>query len=130
MKYSLIKWIGTIIIVGVGLYFAVKYTYTWKVSEVSVYKLVLPEYTFTLKDGRQLELTMSPVFKTKQLAKDASTSKLELIDLFNKIFRDVDSTSFSNNIEIENVKAKILIELRKAKYPVDYIYFDSEPKFL
>lgn len=126
----MIKWIGTLIIIGVGLYFAVKYTYTWKVSEVTVYKLALPEYTFTLKDGRQLNLTMSPVFKTKQLAKDASSNKLELIDLFNKIFRDIDSTSFSNDVEIENVKTKIIIELRKAKYPVDYIYFNTEPKFL
>jgi len=128
MRYSLIKWIGTIVIIIAGLYFAAKYTYTWKISEVSVYKLVLPEYTFTLKDGRQLKLTMSPIFKTKQLARDASTSKLALIDLLTKIFKEMDSTSFSNDENIEMTKTKILLELRKAKYPVDYIYFDTYPK--
>ncbi|MFH1224083.1 MAG: hypothetical protein V1647_07075 [Pseudomonadota bacterium] len=130
MKYSLIKWIGTLIIIAVGLYIAANMTYKWKVSEDTVYKLNLPEYTFMLRDGRNMALTMSMVFKTKQAAKDAETSRLVLVDLFNTIFKDVDSSSINNVTEIEVLKTKVMIELKKAKYPVLYVSFDTNPKLL
>lgn len=130
MGYSIIKWFGTIIIIAVGLYLAISHTYKWKVSEHTDYNLSLPEYSFLLKDGRQARLTMSFVFNTKQIAQDVSANRLELIDLLNNILKDVDSTSFSSDTEIESLKTRMLMELKKAKYPVQYISFDTHPTLL
>ena len=43
MKYTIIKWLGTIIIIAIGIYAAYNMTYSWKIKEVKLFELSLPE---------------------------------------------------------------------------------------
>jgi len=130
MKYSLIKWFGTIVIILAGIFIAANLTYKWKVSEYKVYKLSLPEYTFALKDGRQMRITMSFMFVDKQIAQDISEKRVELIDALNNFFVTIDSTKFDTDAHLEELKMQVLLALKAAKYPVQYISFDTQPRLL
>ena len=130
MKYSLVKWFGTIVIILAGIFIAANLTYKWKVSEAKVYKLSLPEYTFALKDGRQMRLTMSFMFVDKQVAQEVSEKRVELIGALNNFFTTIESTKFDTADHLEEVKTQVLLALREAKYPVQYISFDTQPRLL
>jgi flagellar basal body-associated protein FliL len=130
MRYSLIKWFGTILIILAGIFIAANLTYKWKVSEYKVYKLSLPEYTFALKDSRQISLTMSFMFMDKQVAQDVSEKRVELVDTLNKFFSTIESTKFDTADHIEELKTQVLLALKAAKYPVQYISFDAQPRLL
>jgi len=130
MRYSLVKWFGTIIIILAGIFIAANLTYKWKISEAKVYKLSLPEYTFALKDGRQMRLTMSFMFMDKQVAQDVSEKRIELINTLNNFFMTVDSTNFDTTDHLEELKTQALLALKTAKYPVQYISFDTQPRLL
>jgi hypothetical protein len=130
MRYSLIKWFGTIIIILAGIFIAANLTYKWKISESKVYKLSLPEYTFALKDGRQMQLTMSFMFIDKQIAQDVSEKRVELIGVLNNFFMTIDSTKFDTDDYLEELKMQALLALKAAKYPVQYISFDTQPRLI
>ena len=131
MRYSLVKWIGTIVIILAGIFIAANLTYKWKVSEYKVYKLSLPEYTFALKDGRQLSITMSFMFMDKQVAEDVSEKRVELIDALNNFFASVESTRFDTVDHIEELKTQILLTLKAAKYPIPiHIFRHSTATFI
>ena len=130
MKYSLVKWFGTIVIILAGIFIAANLTYKWKVSEYKVYKLSLPEYTFALRDGRQVRLTMSFMFMDKQVAQDVSEKRIELIDTLNTFFGTVESSKFDTVDHLEELKTQILLTLKGAKYPVQFISFDTQPRLL
>ena len=130
MRYSLVKWLGTIIIILAGIFIAANLTYKWKVSESKVYKLSLPEYTFALKDGRQMRLTMSFMFMDKQVAQDVSEKRIELINVLNNFFMNVDSTKFDTADHLEELKMQVIVALKTAKYPVQYVSFDTQPRLL
>ena len=130
MKHSLVKWFGTIVIILAGIFIAANLTYKWKVSEAKVYKLSLPEYTFALKDSRQMRLTMSFMFVDKQVAQDVSEKRVELIDTLNNFFISVDSTHLDTADHLEELKMQVLLTLKAAKYPVQYISFDTQPRLL
>lgn len=130
MKYSLVKWFGTIVIILAGIFIAANLTYKWKVSEAKVYKLSLPEYTFALKDGRQMRITMSFMFVDKQVAHDVSEKRVELIGVLNNFFMTVDSTNFDTVEHLEGLKTQALLALKEAKYPVQYLSFDTQPRLL
>ncbi len=130
MKYSLIKWFGSIIIIIAGIFIATNFSYKWKVSQYKVYKLSLPEYTFALSDGRQVRLTMSFMFMDEQVAKDVSEKKVELVDILNNFFSSIESTKFDTVDHLEELKMHILLTLKAAKYPVQFVSFDTEPRLL
>ncbi len=130
MRYSLVKWFGTIIIILAGIFIAANLTYKWKISESKVYKLSLPEYTFALKDGRQMQLTMSFMFIDKQIAQDVSEKRVELISVLNNFFMTIDSTKFDTDDHLEELKMQVLLALKAAKYPVQYISFDTQPRLI
>lgn len=130
MRYSLVKWFGTIVIILAGIFIAANLTYKWKISETKVYRLSLPEYTFTLKDGRQMQITMSFMFLDKQIAQDVSEKRVELISVLNNFFMNIDSTKFDTADHLEELKTQVLLALKAAKYPVQYISFDTQPRLL
>jgi len=130
MRYSLIRWFGTIAVILVGIFIAANITYKWKVSEYKVYKLSLPEYTFALKDGRQLSVSMSFMFLDKQVAEDVSEKRIELINVLNNFFSTLESSKFDTADHTEETKTQILLTLKAAKYPVQYISFDAQPRLL
>ena len=130
MKYSLVKWLGSIIIIIAGIFIAANLTYKWKVSEDTFYKLSLPEYTFALKDGRQVRITMSFMFKDKQIAKDVSEKRVELIGTLNNFFGTIESTNFDTTDHLEELKMQVLLTLKGAKYPVQFVSFDTQPRIL
>ena len=130
MRYSLVKWLGTIVIILAGIFIAANLTYKWKVSEAKVYKLSLPEYTFALKDGRQIQITMSFMFMDKKVAQDVSEKRLELINTLNNFFVSIESTNFDTVDHLEELKTQVLLALKAAKYPVQYISFDTQPRLL
>ena len=128
MNYSAIKWIGTIVVIGLGLYIAITLTYKWKVTEEKAYRLSIPEHSFILKDGRQLRLTMSVVFKNNNDAENTAKKRDELTQILVTLFKEMESNTFGTGYDIEVAKAKLLIELKKAGYPVEYISFDTFPR--
>ena len=130
MRYSLVKWFGTIIIILAGIFIAANLTYKWKVSESKVYRLSLPEYTFALKDGRQIQLTMSFMFMDKQIAQDVSEKRIELISVLNNFFMNIDATKFDTADHLEELKMQALLALKAANYPVQYVSFDTQPRLI
>jgi flagellar basal body-associated protein FliL len=130
MRYSLVKWFGTIVIILAGIFIAANLTYKWKISEDKVYKLSLPEYTFKLKDNRQMQITMSFMFMDKKIAQDVSEKRIELISALNNFFMTVDSTNFDTADHLEELKMRALLALKAAKYPVQYVSFDTQPRLL
>ncbi|MCX6112326.1 MAG: hypothetical protein NTY22_03435 [Proteobacteria bacterium] len=128
MKHSAIKWIGTIIVIVIGLYVALTLTYKWKITEEKAYRLSIPEHSFTLKDGRQLRLTISIVFKNNNDAEDTAKRKQEITELLVTIFKNTESNIFGSSYDIEVEKAKLLMELKKAGFPAEYISFDTYPR--
>jgi len=128
MKYSAIKWIGTIVVIALGLYIAITLTYNWKVTEEKAYRLSIPEYSFTLKDGRQLRVSMSMMFKNNKDAEDAAKRRDDITELLVRLFKDTESNTFGSGYDIEVAKAKLLIELKKTGLPVEYVSFDTFPR--
>ena len=128
MKYSAIKWFGTIVVITFGLYIAITLTYKWKVTEEKTYNLSIPEHSFTLKDGRQLRLTMSIKFKNNKDAEDTESRRQELTELLVTTFKNTESNIFGSGYDVEVAKAKLLMELKKSGFPAEYISFDTYPR--
>ena len=128
MKYSAIKWFGTIAIIAFGIYIAVTLTYKWKVTEEKAYRLSIPEHSFTLKDGRQLRLTMSVIFKNNKDAEDTEKRRQEMTELLVNTFKGTESNIFGNAYDIEVAKARLLVELKKSGFSAEYISFDTYPR--
>lgn len=105
-------------------------TYKWKIAEEKSYRLSLPEHSFSLKDNKQLRLTISMVFKNKKDAEDSSKKREKLIGLLNAMFNGVESASLVSPYDMELAKVKLILELKKEGFPVEYISFDSYPKIL
>lgn len=105
-------------------------TYKWKIAEEKAYRLSIPEHSFSLKDNKQLRLTISMVFKNKKDAEDSSKKREKLIGLLNSMFNVVESASLVSPYDMELAKVKLILELKKEGFPVEYISFDSYPKIL
>lgn len=132
MKYSLIKWFGTIIIILAGIFIAANYTYnSWKVTEDKIYTLHLSEYVFALKDGEHLRIKMSFVFMDKQVAGDVAEKKAEIINALSNYFSSVESTKvYTDDVHLEELKTQVLLTLKTAKYPIQSVSFDAPPRLL
>jgi hypothetical protein len=128
MNYSAIKWIGTIVVIGLGLYIAITLTYKWNVTEEKAYRLNVPEHLFVVKGERQVKLAMSLVFKNNKDAEETSKKRDELTQVLVTIFKEMEPGNFGSGDEVETAKAKLLIELKKAGFPVEHISFDTYPR--
>jgi hypothetical protein len=128
MNYSAVKWIGTMVVIGLGLYIAITLTYKWKVTEEKTYRLSVPEHSFALKDGRQLRLAMSVIFKNNSDAENTAKKRDELTQVLVTLFKEMEPSTFGTGYDIEVAKAKLLIELKKSGFAAEYISFDTYPR--
>jgi hypothetical protein len=130
MKYTIIKWVGTILIIGIGVYAAFNMTYSWKIKELKLFKLSIPESTYQLSDDQKVKLVLSISFKTREEAKAASKDRDALRSALKEAFKGVGSESFSNNDSINELRLKILMDMQKAGFALEQLSFDNPPSLM
>ena len=130
MKYTIIKWLGTIIIIAIGIYAAYNMTYNWKIKEVKLFKLSLPESTYQLSDNQKLKASISLSFKNRDEAKAISKDKDAIRAALKDIFKEISSESFSDGASTDELRLKILMDMQKAGFSVEQIGFETHPTIL
>ncbi len=127
MSNTTIRWIGTIIIVSIGILVAYKLTHNWKITEQKVYKLSVVGRTFTLLDGKILKLDISLVFKDKKEAELASEKQDELTYDLNGFIKEFSSSRFEDKDNIDRSRYELMEKLKNKGYNVEFVTFDSNP---
>jgi len=127
MNYSVVKWIGTILIIGLGLFVALKFTHRWQVAEDKVYRLSLTGNNFELSDGKTLRVDLSLVFKTEKEANFVSEKQNELNYDVNNYLKQMPSSRFVSQNEIENSRYELIEKLKNKGYKIEFLTFDSNP---
>ena len=126
--YIIIKWIGTIIIISIGVFVAYKYTSGTNISKQTVYKIELPGQDYALSDGHKVFLQISIVFSKKENAKNIANKEEEINKFFSEFFIQVDSNLFASLEGLIKVKAGMLMVLSKNFTTPLFIEFNTRPK--
>lgn len=124
---SFIKWIGTIIILSVGIILAYKFSSTANVDEIKVYKVVLPAYEFNLADANKAYLSLELLFYTKEGAKKAIDNN-ELLEVLGRVFAKLSSNDFSSNDGLLKIRAELFLTINKTLFSIINVKFYTNPK--
>ena len=124
---SFIKWIGTIIILSVGIFLAYKFSGTAHVAEIKTYKVVLPAYEFNLADSNKVYASLEMLFYTKEQAEKAIGNN-ELIEVIKRIFAQLSSADFTSSDGILKIRAELFLTINKTVFPIVSIKFYTNPK--
>jgi L-rhamnose isomerase len=130
MKYTVVKWMGTILIVAAGIYAAYNMTYTWKIKELKLFKLTLPESTYQISDNQKIKTVIGLAFKSKDEAKAVSKDRDALRAALKKAFQEVGAESLSNADSINELRTKLILELQNEGFAVEQLSFDTHPVLL
>lgn len=126
----LIKWAGSILIIAIGISIAAYLTFKIRITEQTYYTVNMPEYLFSLKDGKKLKLRFGVGFADYEIAKLASKKHVEIISVLYKILNESESKQFTDPMETVKLKTTIIIELNRIKQPAEYISFLTKPTVL
>ena len=124
---SFIKWIGTIIILSVGIILAYKFSSTASVAEIKMYKVVLPAYEFNLVDANKTYVSLELLFYTKEGAEKAIDNS-ELLEVLSSVFAKLSSADFTSNDGLLKIRAELFITINKTLFSVINVKFYTNPK--
>ncbi len=127
MNYTLLKWLGTIVIVGTGIILAFYLSNHWKVEEYKGYKLSLKGHTFDLADGKELRVDVRLVFGDKKDAEFVSDKQNELSYDLNSFIKEMPSSRFMSEDSIETSKYELTNKLKNKGYKIEFLTFDTSP---
>lgn len=125
MKYTLIKWLGTIIVLAVGIYIAFNATYGWNVKDITFYKISLPEHAYLLEDGQRVRVVVGLVFSNKDDAKKSYKERSVIRNILGDSFSSMGSESFKAK-SIYETKFKLFMELKKGGFDIEQVVFDTQ----
>lgn len=124
MRYSLLKWLGTILIVVTGFLLAVRLTIKGKVYEQKFYNLIIEEYNFDTIDSKHIDASFVLGFKDKKTAKFYLDKKQEILELISKLILE----KLTDINDLTTLKSLVFKALNDANYPVVYVYLANDPK--
>lgn len=124
MKFHLLKWLGTFVIIVTGFLVAVKLTIKGKVYEQQFYNVIVEDYNFDAPNSKHVEASFVLGFKNKKTAKFYLSKKHDILELIRRAFLE----KVSDINDLTEVKATVFKVLNEANYPVFYVYFNKEPK--
>lgn len=127
MNHSVMKWLGTIVIFGIGIIVALYLSKSWKVEEYTGYKLSLKGHTFELSDGKYIKVDVKIIFGDKKDAESLSHKQNQLTYDLKSFIRTMPSGSFMSQDSIESSKFELSNKLKNKGYKIEFLTFDTEP---
>ena len=124
---SFIKWIGTIVILAVGIVIAYKFAGGTEVSEIKVYKAVLPSAEYHLNDTNKVYASFELFFYTKKQAEQATTNT-EIFEVLKRVLAKFDAKDFSSTDGLLKIRAELFIKINQTGFPVLAVKFYTNPK--
>ena len=124
---SFIKWIGTIVILALGIVIAYKFAGSAEVSEIKVYKTILPSTEYQLNDTNKVYTSFELFFYTKDQAEQA-TKDTEIFEVLKRVLSKFNAKDFTSTDGLLKIRAELFVKINQTVFPVLAVKFYTNPK--
>jgi len=130
-KIRLIRVVGTVIVVCIGIYVAVVMTFGVKVSKDTYYVLNLPESLYEIKTPeKKLRISIGVGFSSEAVAEEYKLNSDKISSIVRTAILNAQSINVVGNLNKNTIKSIIYIELGKNNIPVEFVRFNGVPKIM
>lgn len=107
---------------------ALKLTSKGKVYEEKFYNIVINEYNFDIRDGRHIKASFVLGFKSKKIASDLLNKKDDVLKELKTFFSNYSFEMVNDTNGLFFLRLDVLKALNVANYPVEYVFYNTNPK--